>query len=121
MQRERMRLERTRARLVREIYPGLESIDIALRFKDPGGMPASDQRHTLFAASRAFLRFPCPIASCVGEFALQAEVDRAVAERTATRVVDLRCSGVRGYTESTQTPCELVCTCTLTLRSTRDR
>ena len=67
-------------------FPGLEEMRIELAF---GGLRAGEsvpsaQFHTLYRAARAFFRFPCPYASCDGDFDLT-EAVQEIALKSADR------------------------------------
>ena len=109
-------------------FPGLEEMRIELAF---GGLRAgesvpSSQLHTLYRAARAFFRFPCPYASCDGDFDLTEAVEQ-IAMQSAdpsrfTASVDgrMQCQGHRFQSDPLlRTRCPIELTFQLSLKPQR--
>ena len=75
--REKQRRNRMAAKELRVQFPDLQSIRIDLEFSDETLQPPAPQSIVLHPPARAYFVYPCPYASCNGEFDLAAPVTDA--------------------------------------------
>ena len=96
--REKQRRNRMAAKELRVQFPELASIRIDFAFSDETTQPPA----------RAYFVYPCPYASCNGEFDLAATVtDVAKQQETAEHAGHTRCKGERVRGRQGKTPCDL--------------
>jgi hypothetical protein len=81
--REKQRRNRMAAKELRVQFPDLASIRIDFAFSDESTQPPAPQSIVLHPPARAYFVYPCPYASCNGEFDLAAPVTD-VANRVMT-------------------------------------
>jgi hypothetical protein len=115
--RAQFQVDRARSPALRDRYPELGLLRIALRFEDGGLHTPSPQQHTLYPAARAFFRFTCPCVDCDGQFDLSEAVAALVSEGggRARRVSpgerssrgSLHCEGVRFRDRDHSRPCPM--------------
>ena len=72
--REKQRRNRMAAKELRVQFPDLASIRIDFAFSDESSQPPAPQSIVLHPPARAYFVYPCPYASCNGEFDLAAPV-----------------------------------------------
>ena len=104
---ERLRRDRSAARVLRVMFPALQELRLELRFKDGDSSAPAFQLHIMHPPARAFFRFPCPHADCSGQFDLTEAVTDACADPTRRSEGVLICSGVRPRTYDSKQPCAL--------------
>lgn len=109
-----LQAERAKTSNVRDAFPEVNVIHVALDFTDPSGHAPSPQRHSLYPAARAFFRFACPCADCDGDFNLSAAVTELVKVGTSAkpktgRAVTGRtlCHGTRWRDSDRSEPCRI--------------
>jgi hypothetical protein len=105
--RERLKVEFTRAALLRELYPQLAEVRVELAFKDGTERTPSAQSFSYFPAARGFFRYACPCHSCNGEFDLTAQVAELAGKSgraPRTREVSVSCGGQRIEAQAAQCP-----------------
>jgi hypothetical protein len=98
--RERLRLDFTRAAPLRDIYPQLAEVRVEFEFDDGTALTPSPQAYSYFPAARGFFRYSCPCHSCSGEFDLSAQVAElagGTGNRQRSRHVDVACTGQRAH------------------------
>ena len=81
--REKQRRNRMAAQELRVQFPQFASIRLDFEFSDETSQPPAPQSVVLHPPARAYFVYPCPYASCNGEFDLAAPV-ADIAERDAT-------------------------------------
>jgi len=110
--RNNLQFERERSQALRDVYPAVGHVRVALVFD--GGTPRtpSPQSHTFFPAARAFFRFACPCAECDGDFdlagpvsALLADVARLPSAGARQATGRITCNGVRLRDRVGDRPC----------------
>jgi len=106
--------ERARAAAMRDLYPDVEQLKIALVFDDGSLRTPSPQSHTFFPAARAFFRFTCPCTDCDGDFDLREPVRALVTSAPAgkrgtarTAKGKVRCEGIRLRDRVGSRPCDM--------------
>ena len=72
--REKQRRNRMAAKELRVQFPQLASIRLDFAFSDETSQPPAPQSIVLHPPARAYFVYPCPYASCNGEFDLAAPV-----------------------------------------------
>jgi hypothetical protein len=93
--REKQRRNRLAAKELRVQYPQFSTIRVDLVFDDEASQPPAPQSIVLHPPARAYFVYPCPYASCSGEFDLAANVDH-IAEQGKTRSAGhTKCNGER--------------------------
>jgi hypothetical protein len=106
--REQLKLERSRAAPLREIYPRLAEVYVEFEFDDGTSRAPSPTAYSYFPAANGFFRFSCPCYSCNGEFDLSAHVaelaKETVGKRRSSRM-QVSCSGLRVREMSVHEPC----------------
>jgi hypothetical protein len=106
--REKQRRNRMAAKELRVQFPELASIRIDFAFSDESLQPPAPQSIVLHPPARAYFVYPCPYASCNGEFDLAATVtDVAKHQETAEAAGHTRCKGERVRGRQGKTPCDL--------------
>ena len=106
--REKQRRNRMAAKELRVQFPELASIRIDFAFSDETTQPPAPQSIVLHPPARAYFVYPCPYASCNGEFDLAATVtDVAKQQETAEHAGHTRCKGERVRGRQGKTPCDL--------------
>lgn len=112
--RDSLLAERARAVALRDMYPDVAQLQIALVFDDSSPRTPSPQSHTFFPAARAFFRFTCPCTDCDGDFDLREPVRVLVTgtpagKRGAARTArgKLRCEGIRLRDRVGSRPCDM--------------
>lgn len=96
--RERLRLDFTRAASLRDLYPQLSEVRTEFEFNDGTARTPSPQAYSYFPAARGFFRYSCPCHTCSGEFDLSAQVAElagGTGSRQRSRRVDVACTGQR--------------------------
>jgi hypothetical protein len=95
--RERLKLEFTRATLLRDLHPQLAEVRIEFEFEDGTRRQPSPQAFSYFPSARGFFRYACPCHSCSGEFDLSGHVaDLAKSgSRQRSRRIEVACEGLR--------------------------
>jgi len=94
-QKRRFREAYNRAPLIRDRFPGLNSLVINMNFKNPdwGGDP-SPREQTFNRDSKAFFNFECPHRECVsGGFDISGDVSRLVASGGNETSGTITCQG----------------------------
>jgi hypothetical protein len=104
--REKQRRNRLMSKELRVQYPQLSSIRLEFAFSDESEQPPAPQSVVLHPPARAYFVYPCPYASCNGEFDLAAPVADA-AERHEHHAGHTRCKGERVRGRQGKTPCDL--------------
>src|SRR5688572_19713219 len=104
--REKQRLNRMAAKELRVQFPQFASIRLDFAFSDETSQPPAPQSIVLHPPARAYFVYPCPYASCNGEFDLAANVDH-IAEHGKTRAAGhAKCNGER-HGRHGKAPCDL--------------
>jgi hypothetical protein len=93
--RERQRRGRANAPLLRDRYPGLNSLKLDFDFSDNTEFLPSPLVTVFHPPARAYFCFACPYSDCDGEFDLTSPVDLAVASGDPETGGQLRCAGTR--------------------------
>ena len=96
--RERLKLEYTRAASLRELYPNLAQVRIEIQFADGTSHEPSPTNFSYFPAARGFFRFACPCHTCSGEIDLSrhvAELAEKPGQRPRSRRLQISCTGLR--------------------------
>ncbi len=105
--REKQRRNRLMSKELRVQFPQLSSIRLDFAFSDETSQPPAPQSIVLHPPARAYFVYPCPYASCHGEFDLAANVADIAKQGHSesaghTKYTSERVRGRRG-----KTPCDL--------------
>ena len=105
--REKQRRNRLAAKELRVQYPQLSSIRLDFEFSDETSQPPAPQSIVLHPPARAYFVYPCPYASCNGEFDLAQTVSHVAQEGRAKAAGHTTCKGERVRGRQGKTPCDL--------------
>jgi hypothetical protein len=105
--REKQRRNRMAAKELRVQYPQLASLRLDFEFSDETSQPPAPQSFVLHPPARAYFVYPCPYASCNGEFDLAANVKEVAAEGRGKHAGHTTCKGERVRGRVGKTPCDL--------------
>jgi hypothetical protein len=106
--RERLKIDFTRAAQLREIYPQIAEVRVEFEFEDGTARTPSPQAYSYFPAARGFFRYACPCHTCSGEFDLSAHVAELAGKSgnpRRSRRVDVNCTGLRALEASVHGAC----------------
>ena len=106
--REQLKLDRSRAAPLREVYPRLAEVYVEFEFDDGTNRAPSPTAYSYFPAANGFFRFSCPCYSCNGEFDLSAqiaELAKDTGRKQRSSRVQVSCTGLRVRELSVQEPC----------------
>lgn len=109
--RERMKIEFTRAAPLREIYPQLANVRVEIEFDDGTPRKPSPQAFSYFPGARGFFRYACPCHTCSGEFDLSEHVAELVAGPGRTQRssnVRIICPGQRTLEAGAESNCPIL-------------
>ena len=96
------------AKELRVQFPQLASIRIDFAFSDETTQPPAPQSIVLHPPARAYFVYPCPYASCNGEFDLAATVTDVAKQQEPRRTAGhTACKGERVRGRQGKTPCDL--------------
>ena len=96
--RDRLKLEFSRAASLRETYPQLAELRVEFEFDDGTDRTPSPQSFSYFPGARSFFRYACPCHSCSGEFDLSdhvAELAGRDGRSRRSRNINFICEGQR--------------------------
>jgi hypothetical protein len=121
--RERLKLDFTRAALLRQMYPQLAEVRVEFEFQDGTTRSPSPQSFSYFPAARGFFRYACPCHSCSGEFDISnhvAELASKAEKAPRIRHVKVTCTGLRAHESNERVPCPICASVNVsaTLRTT---
>ena len=124
--RERLKLDFTKAAALRDIFPQLAEVRIEFDFEDGTPRAPSSQAYSYFPAARGFFRFACPCHTCSGEFDLSSQVAELAGESgrpQRSRKVSVSCTGQRAQEINLREACPICARIRLsaTLHSTEQR
>jgi hypothetical protein len=105
--REKQRRNRMAAKELRQQFPQFTSLRLDFAFSDETTQPPAAQSIVLHPPARAYFVYPCPYASCNGEFDLAANVDNIAEEGKARAAGHTKCKGERVRGRQGKTPCDL--------------
>ena len=105
--REKQRRNRMAAKELRVQFPQFASIRLNFEFSDETSQPPAPQSIVLHPPARAYFVYPCPYASCNGEFDLAAPVEQVAEEGRTAAAGHTRCKGERVRGRQGKTPCDL--------------
>jgi hypothetical protein len=105
--REKQRRNRLMSKELRVQYPQLSSIRLEFAFSDESEQPPAPQSVVLHPPARAYFVYPCPYASCNGEFDLAAPVADVAEQGHEHHAGHTRCKGERVRGRQGKTPCDL--------------
>jgi hypothetical protein len=105
--REKQRRNRMAAKELRVQFPQFASIRLDFAFSDETSQPPAPQSIVLHPPARAYFVYPCPYASCNGEFDLAANVNHIATEGRAKAAGHTTCKGERVRGRQGKTPCDL--------------
>ncbi len=105
--REKQRRNRMAAKELRVQFPELASIRIDFAFSDESMQPPAPQSIVLHPPARAYFVYPCPYASCNGEFDLAAPVTDVAEQGQDGAAGHTTCKGERVRGRLGKTPCDL--------------
>jgi len=105
--REKQRRNRMAAKELRVQFPDLASIRIDFAFSDESLQPPAPQSIVLHPPARAYFVYPCPYASCNGEFDLAAPVTNLAEKGHSGAAGHTVCKGERVRGRLGKTPCDL--------------
>jgi hypothetical protein len=108
--RERLKLDFTRAAPLRQIYPQLAEVRVEFEFQDGTERSPSPQSFSYFPAARGFFRYACPCHSCSGEFDISgyvAELASKGDKTTRSRRVNVTCTGQRAHDLNERVACPI--------------
>lgn len=98
------------------VRPGLESVDVELRFEPVDGLAHADQLFSLFPAAKAYFVYPCPFGDCDGLYDLQSRVLTALEGKKSSASDSLKCTGARIRNGVPGSACELQMSFTIQAR-----
>jgi len=93
--RQRQRLHRIGAPMLRTRFPGLLSLHLDFDFSDQSDQLPSPQTTVLHPPAPAYFCFACPYSDCDGEFDLTNEVNVVLNARDTQTSGQIRCAGTR--------------------------
>ena len=93
--RQRQRLHRISAPMLRSRYPGLASLHLDFDFSDGSAQVPSPQTTVMHPPAPAYFCFACPYSDCDGEFDITSEVNVVLAAHDAQSSGQIRCTGAR--------------------------
>jgi len=105
--REKQRRNRLAAKELRQQFPQFTSLRLDFAFSDETSQPPAPQSIVLHPPARAYFVYPCPYASCTGEFDLAANVDNIAEQGKARAAGHTKCKGERVRGRQGKTPCDL--------------
>jgi len=105
--REKQRRNRLMSKELRVQFPQLSSIRLDFAFSDETSQPPAAQSIVLHPPARAYFVYPCPYASCNGEFDLAAPVADVASQGHDHSAGHTRCKGERVRGRQGKTPCDL--------------
>ena len=105
--REKQRRNRLAAQELRVQFPQFATIRLDFEFSDETSQPPAPQSIVLHPPARAYFVYPCPYASCNGEFDLAAPVTDIAEHGRKTAAGHTRCKGERVRGLQGKTPCDL--------------
>ena len=108
--RERLKLDFTRAAPLRDIFPQLAEVRVEFEFQDGTTRSPSPQSFSYFPAARGFFRYACPCHSCSGEFDISTYVAELAAKADKpqrSRRVTLSCTGQRALDMTERVACPI--------------
>ena len=107
--RERHRLARATAQLLRSAYPQFGSLRLEFDFTDQNPEASRPAPHLLVMhpPSRAYFVFPCPHADCDGEFDLTTEVAALAGSQESHAIGSRKCGGHRIPDKNGRAACQL--------------
>jgi hypothetical protein len=105
--REKQRRNRLAAKELRVQFPQMSSIRLDFAFSDETSQPPAAQSIVLHPPARAYFVYPCPYASCTGEFDLAAPVADIAEHGRKTTAGHTRCKGERVRGRLGKMPCDL--------------
>lgn len=105
--REKQRRNRMAAKELRVQFPQFPSIRLDFAFNDESEQPPAPQSIVLHPPARAYFVYPCPYASCNGEFDLAAPVAEVAEKQQSGTAGHTRCKGERVRGRQGKTPCDL--------------
>jgi hypothetical protein len=105
--REKQRRNRLAAKELRVQFPQFASIRLDFSFSDETSQPPAAQSIVLHPPARAYFVYPCPYASCTGEFDLAANVDHIAEGRKSRAAGHTKCNGERVRGRQGKMPCDL--------------
>jgi hypothetical protein len=88
-------------------FPQLSSVRLDFAFSDETSQPPAPQSIVLHPPARAYFVYPCPYASCNGEFDLAAPVADVADKGHEHAAGHTRCKGERVRGRQGKTPCDL--------------
>src|SRR4051794_24646859 len=91
--REKQRRNRLMSKELRVQFPQLSSVRLDFAFSDETSQPPAPQSIVLHPPARAYFVYPCPYASCNGEFDLAAPVADAADKGHEHAAGHTRCKG----------------------------
>jgi hypothetical protein len=105
--REKQRRNRMNAKELRVQFPQFASLRLDFEFHDETEQPPAPQSVVLHPPARAYFVYPCPYASCNGEFDLAANVADIAKHGQSEHAGHTKCTGERIRGRQGKTPCDL--------------
>jgi hypothetical protein len=105
--REKQRRNRMAAKELRVQFPEFASVRLNFEFSDETDQPPAPQYIVLHPPARAYFVYPCPYASCNGEFDLAASVAEIAEQKKTSGSGHTRCKGERTRGRQGKSPCDL--------------
>lgn len=105
--REKQRRNRLMSKELRVQFPQLSSIRLDFAFSDESSQPPAPQSIVLHPPARAYFVYPCPYASCNGEFDLAAPVADVAEHGHDHKAGHTTCKGERVRGRQGKMPCDL--------------
>ena len=105
--REKQRRQRLAAKELRQQFPQFPSIRVDFVFKDEELQSPAPQSVVLHPPARAYFVYPCPYASCNGEFDLAKNVAEIAKQGQHESAGHTKCTGERIRGRQGKTPCDL--------------
>jgi len=88
-------------------FPQFASLRLDFEFTDETEQPPAPQSVVLHPPARAYFVYPCPYASCNGEFDLAANVADIAKQGHSEHAGHTKCTGERIRGRQGKTPCDL--------------
>jgi hypothetical protein len=105
--REKQRKNRLAAKELRVQFPQFANVRLDFAFSDETSQPPAPQSIVLHPPANAYFVYPCPYASCNGEFDLASKVDEIATAGKERTKGHTKCKGERVRGIQGKTPCDL--------------
>jgi hypothetical protein len=104
---DQLRRARAASLSLRVAFPAVQELRLEFKFKGATANAPGAQSHVLHPPARAFFTFPCPYASCDGQYDLTDAVNAALDDPAYRAEGVLDCAGLRAQKFDSKQPCLL--------------